>query len=585
MKEFLKYTLATVVGLFIVSILSFVMFFFAITAAVSSSQTVTTLKPNSVYQLDLEGYVEERYEDNPFAMLPSSNPFVSTEKTIGLEDILTNIEKAKENPNILGIRLNCKSAGIDYASAKEIRDALVDFKTSGKFIIAYADDYSQKMYYIASAADKVLLNSIGAVSFKGIASHTMFYKNLLDKLGVEMQIVKVGEFKSAVEPSILTKMSDANREQVTVYVNSIWQNMLNDISASRNIPVEKLNAYAEEALDFRETEKTLEYGFVDQLIYESDVEDIIKEYAATDKKIAYIKHGAMKNVPSNEKLSKSKIGVIYAVGGIDMGKGEGIESEKLVKTINDVAKNDAVKAVVFRINSGGGSAYGSEQIWHALTKLKEKKPLIISMGDYAASGGYYIACMGDKILAQPNTLTGSIGVFGQIPNMQKLYEDKLGLNVDVVKTNKMAESIVAYRRFTPEERDIMQHYVERTYELFVQRCADGRGMTTDQIKAIAEGRVWSGVNALEIGLIDQLGGLNDAVAVAAESAGLSDYNVTAYPAVEDFFTRFMKQINDEMGIRMIKNKLGEHYHILEALENFENTNGIYARMPYDIVLN
>lgn len=585
MKEFLKYTLATIVGLIIVFILSSILFFAMITAIISSGDTTAKLKSNSVYQLDLEGVIEERYEDNPFSSIPMNNPFISATKTMGLDDILSNIEKAKENPNVLGIRLNCSSAAIGYASAKEIRDALIDFKSSGKFIIAYADNYSQKMYYIASVADKILLNPIGSLSFKGISSSTVFYKNLLDKLGIEMQIVKVGEFKSAVEPAIRTNMSEANRKQVTVYINSIWQDLLNSISTSRNIPVEALNTYADEALDFRKTEKALEYGFVDQLAYGSEVEDIIKEHISVDGKISYVKHGVMKNVPSIKKHKKEKIGVIYAVGGIDMSENEGIVSSKLVKTINEVAEKDDVKAVVFRINSGGGSAYGSEQIWHALTKLKEKKPLIISMGDYAASGGYYIACIGNKIIAQPNTLTGSIGVFGQIPNLQELQNKKLGINVDVVNTNKMSEGIVVYRPFTAEERDIMQHYVERTYELFIQRCADGRNMTTDEIKAIAEGRVWSGTNALEIGLVDQLGGLNDAISVAAETAGLSNYSVATYPDVEDFFTRLLNNMGEDMYTRIFKNKLGENYQILEALENFEQTNGIYTRLPYDIILN
>ena len=824
MKEFLKYTLATVVGLIIVSILGSIIFFSMITAMVSTSESATKLSANSVYQLDLKGVIEERYEENPFAALPVSTPFVSIESVMGLDDILANIKKAKANPNILGIRLNCGYASVGYASAKEIRDALIDFKSSGKFIVSYADSYTQKMYYIASVADKIIINPIGSLSFKGIASQIMFYKNLLDKLGVEMQIVKVGTFKSAVEPTILTHMSEPNREQVTVYINSIWQDLLSSISEARNISVEQLNAYADQAMDFRATEKSLEYGFVDQLAYESEVEDIIKEYVAGDKEISYVKHGAMKNVPSTEKYNKSKVGVIYAVGGIDTDENEGIISTKLVKTIKKVADDESVKAVVFRINSGGGSAYGSEQIWHALMQLKAKKPLIISMGDYAASGGYYIACMGDRILAQPNTLTGSIGVFGQIPNIQELmskkigvnvdvvstnkmaegitpyrpltpeerdiiqhnveetyelfvkrcaegrnmttdqikaiaegrvwsgvnalengfvdqlaYESevediikeyvagdkeisyvkhgamknvpstekynkskvgviyavggidtdenegiistklvktikkvaddesvkavvfrinsgggsaygseqiwhalmqlkakkpliismgdyaasggyyiacmgdrilaqpntltgsigvfgqipniqelmskKIGVNVDVVSTNKMAEGITPYRPLTPEERDIIQHNVEETYELFVKRCAEGRNMTTDQIKAIAEGRVWSGVNALENGLVDQLGGLNDAVLIAAENANLSEYSVVNYPAVEDFFTRFLNSMGDEVYSRILKNKLGENYQILQSLESFEKTNGIYTRLPYDIILN
>lgn len=581
MKEFLKYTLATIVGIMIASFIVTMMFFGIVGALLSSSDPVTTLKPNSVYQLDLKGNLEERSEDNPFASLPLGP--LSTTASIGLEDIVNNIKKAKENDNIVGIRLNCGGMSAGYASAKEIRDALVDFKTSGKFIVAYADSYTQKMYYIASVADKIVLNPIGTVGFHGISSTTMFYKTMLDKLGVEMQIVKVGEFKSAVEPVINTHMSEANRKQVTVYVNSIWKNLLQEVSESRGISVDKLNAYADEALDFRETEKALQYGFVDQLAYGSDVEDIIKTYVdeSGKNKLTFVKHTAMTHVPDNIKYNKNKLAVIYAVGGIDMDENEGIISEKLVKTINKVAKDDAVKAVVFRINSGGGSAYGSEQIWYALTKLKEEKPLIISMGDYAASGGYYIACMGDKIYAQPNTLTGSIGVFGQIPNIEKLA-GKIGVNFDVVKTNKLSEGITFYRSFTPEERDIMQHYVDQTYELFVKRCADGRGVSVDDIKKIAEGRVWSGENAVEIGLVDELGNLNDAILAAAEKAELGAYSIVNYPEKEDFYTKLLNSMSEDVEMRMLRAKLGDKYRILKELQNFENTNGIYTRMLFDM---
>ena len=577
MKQFLKYTLATVVGILIASFISMFMFFGVIGAMMSSGEAVTKAKPNSVYRLDLSGVLVERSEDNPFEMFAGQYGGATS---IGLDDILTNIRKAKADPNIAGIRLDCGGLGVAYTSVTEIRNALLDFKASGKFIVAYADQYTQPMYYLASVADRVLLNPIGAVSFHGLASQTMFYKTMLDKLGVEMQIVKVGTFKSAVEPSILTRMSDANRKQVTVYVNSIWQHLLGEVSASRGIPADRLEAYADMPLDFCEAEETVQYGFVDSLVYESEVDDVIEALMGVEPEM--MSHADMTTVlPVDEKYHKDKVGVIYAVGNIDMSETEGIVSDKLVETIREVSDDDQVKAVVFRINSGGGSAYGSEQIWHALTQLKAKKPLIVSMGDVAASGGYYIACMADRIVAQPNTLTGSIGVFGQIPNAEGLTE-KIGLDFDLVKTNRHSEGISLVRPMSPEQRDLLQMSVNRTYELFVKRCADGRGMTPDAVKAIAEGRVWTGANALEIGLVDTLGGLSDAVVLAAEAAGLAEYGVEEFPAKEDFMTRLMKEMSVSVEARVLRSALGTQYRHLQTLETLPQQSGVMALMPFEV---
>lgn len=577
MKQFLKYTLATVVGILIASFISMFVFFGAIGAMISSGETVTTVKPNSVYQLDLSGMLVERSEDNPFEMFAGQ---YGGAVTIGLDDILANIRKAKTDPNIAGIRLDCGALGASYASLKEIRDALLGFKASGKFIVAYADQYTQGMYYLASVADKVLLNPIGAVSFHGLASQTMFYKDMLDKLGVEMQIVKVGTFKSAVEPSILTRMSDANRRQVTAFVNSTWDDVRAEISAARGISQEQLNRYADLPLDFCEPEEVLEYGFVDSLVYETGVDGVVEALAGAEP--VMVEHADMTTVlPVNEQYHKDKVGIIYAVGNIDMSETEGIVSEKLVETINEVADDDQVKAVVFRINSGGGSAYGSEQIWHALTQLKAEKPLIVSMGDMAASGGYYIACQADRIVAQPTTLTGSIGVFGQIPNAEGLTE-KIGLDFDLVKTNRHSEGITLVRPMSPEQRELLQMNVNRTYELFVKRCADGRGMTPDAIKAIAEGRVWTGTDALEIGLVDQLGGLADAVALAAEAAGLESYGVAEFPEKEDFMTRLMKEMSVSVEARVLRSALGTQYRYFKTLETLPQQCGVMALMPFEV---
>jgi len=583
MKQFLKYTLATIVGVFIASLLCVVIFFGIIGAVVGAKDKATVLKENSIYELDLEGSLIDRSEDNPFASVFSEAFGKPGEGSIGLDDVLANIKKAKEDSKVVGIYLKGGSLSGGIASIKEIRDALIDFKKSGKFVVAYADNYSQRMYYLVSVADKILLNPQGMLELKGLSAETMFFKNTLDKLGIEMQIVKVGTFKSAVEPFINTKMSDANRQQVTVYMNSIWKNLLTQISVSRKIPVDKLNTYADEMLMFQPTENAKKYALVDSLVYIDEVDSILKSYLKDEKKddLKLVKHSAMNRVSDTGKFDKNKLAVIYAVGAIDNMDNDGIVSKDLVETINKVTKDESVKAVVFRISSPGGSAYGSEQIWRALTMLKAKKPLFVSMGDYAASGGYYIACMADCIVSQPNTITGSIGIFGTIPNIKGLNE-KIGVTYDGVKTNKMSDAISINRPFSPEERSLMQNYVNRGYELFVKRCADGRKMKPDQIKAIAEGRVWTGEDALKIGLVDKIGGLKDAINLAVAKAKLSSYQIKEYPEKEDFATKFMKGFADDMETRFVKAQLGEQYNLFKQVRNLDKVNGIQARLPYDL---
>ena len=434
MKQFLKFTLATIVGIFIATLLIILISLGVVGAIASSSESVTVLKPNSVYELTLEGSLVDRSTDDPLSGVLGKAFGKPSENSIGLDDVLKNIEKAKKDDNIVGIYLKGGSLSGGIASIKEIRNALIDFKKSGKFIVAYADNYSQRMYYLASVADKVLINPQGMLELKGLSAQTMYFKNTLDKLGIEMQIVKVGTFKSAVEPLIMTKMSDANRLQVNVFMHSIWNTILKEISTSRKIPVDKLNSYADEMLMFQPTEKSKQYGLVDSLVYIDQVDTVLRKCVKNLKKgedLVFVKNSAMTKVPDTGKYDKSKVALIYAVGEITDAEGEGIVARDMVKTINDVAKDSAVKAVVFRISSPGGSAYASEQIWHALNRLKTKKPLIVSMGDYAASGGYYIACTADKIIAQPNTITGSIGIFGVIPNIKGLNE-KLGITYDGV---------------------------------------------------------------------------------------------------------------------------------------------------------
>ena len=587
MKQFLKFTLATIVGIIITSIL-FVLISFAVVGAIAgASDSATVLKPNSVYEINLEGTLVDRSQDDPFTSAFTQAVGKNSENSIGLDDVLSNIDKAKKDANIVGIYLKGGSLSGGIASIKEIRNALIDFKKSGKFVIAYADNYSQRMYYLVSVANKILLNPQGMLELKGLSAQTMFFKKTLDKLGIEMQIVKVGTFKSAVEPLVNTKMSDANRLQVSVYMNSIWNTILKDVSVSRKIPFERLNMYADEMMMFQPTEKTKQYALVDSLVYIDQVDSIIKTSVKNmkkDDKLVFVKHTAMLKVPDTIKFDKNKIAVIYAIGEITDDEGEGIVAKTMVKTINDIAKDEQVKAVVLRISSPGGSAYASEQICHALTLLKAKKPLIVSMGDYAASGGYYIACMADKIVAQPNTITGSIGIFGVIPNISGL-NDKLGITYDGVKTNKMSDAISVNRPFTTEERSLMQNYVNRGYELFVKRCAEGRKMKVDQIKAIAEGRVWTGEDAIKIGLVDKIGGLNDAIKMAVDKAKLKTYNVSEYPEKEDFATKFMKNFSKDIETRFLKAQLGEQYNTFRQIKNLDKINGIQTRMSYDLIIN
>jgi protease-4 len=579
MKQFLKFTLATVVGIILVSVISTLIMFGIIGAIAASGDKTTELQANSVYELELKGQLIDRSEDDPFSAALTEAFGRPETNVIGLDDVLSNISKAKNDENVVGIYLKGGILSGGFASLKEIRDALIDFKSSGKFIVAYADTYAQSNYYLASVADKILLNPYGMVELKGISAELMFFKNTFDKLGIDMQVVKVGTYKSAVEPYINTKMSDANRFQVTTYVTSIWNSMLTGISEARKITVENLNTYADEMMLFQPTEKLTAYNLIDSLVYVDEVDSIIKSYS---KEYKIVKHKAFTKVSDNIKFQKDKVAVIYAVGGIDGGDGEGIVSEDLVETIDKAAKDKAVKAVVLRVSSPGGSAYGSEQIWRALTNLKKEKPLIVSMGDYAASGGYYISCMADSIIAQPNTLTGSIGIFGLIPNIDGLNK-KLGLSYDGVKTNKMSDAISINRAFTPEEKVLMQNYINHGYELFVKRCADGRKKTIEEIKTIAEGRVWTGEDALKIGLIDAIGGLDEAILMAAKKADLTAYQVREMPEKEDFATKIMKSLNEDIETKILKSQLGEHYNILRQVKQYEKLNGVQARMPYDLI--
>ncbi len=584
MKDFIKFTFASLLGVILAGIVFTVLGIVTMVGMVASSDTETVVKDNSILIVDFEGTLTERAADNPFQQLMGEG-----NSNYGLDDILSAIKKAKENENIKGIYLKPTMLGASYASLEEIRKALLDFKESGKWIVSYADQYAEQgMYYLASVADKIIINPQGNLAWHGIASQSIFFKDLLDKVGVEMQIFKVGTYKSAVEPFIATEMSPANREQVSVYINSIWNRLLEDVSASRHISIDSLNLLADQFMDLTPAEEYVNYGLVDTLMYQDEVLSYLKDMTdcEEDESLNTLSLADMKNVKRNVPLDKSGniIAVYYAFGGIDdtTSPEEGINSEKVIKDLRKLREDETIKAVVLRVNSPGGSAYGSEQIWNEVVKMKAEKPVIVSMGDYAASGGYYISCAADCIVANPTTLTGSIGIFGMIPNMEKLLGDKLGLDFDVVKTNKMADMGNLTRSFNPEEKAVMQNMVNNGYELFVKRCADGRQMTTEAIKKIAEGRVWTGSDAKELGLVDELGGLDKALEIAAQKAEVEEYSVINYPAQEGFFSSFMDTAKKDYIEGKMSETLGEYYGYLKFVENLKEADRIQARMPFDL---
>jgi protease-4 len=584
MKQFFKYVMATIVGIIVISVIGFVLLFGMLAAIGSASESNVKVKENSVYQLDLKGTLVDRHEENPLVELMAPVYGFDMESSIGLDDILANIKKAKENAAIKGIYLNAGRLSGGFASIKEIRDALLDFKASGKFIVAYGDNYTQRVYYLCSVADKILMNPIGILDWKGLGGYVPFIKGTLDKLGIEMQVVRVGTFKSAVEPYVQTQMSEANRLQTQTYINSTWNTVLRAVSETRGISTEELTLYADKNMAFLPVDSILNTRLIDGTIYKDKVDSVINHYLnrSDSTEVTYISNNKMNRVSSVKKFAKDKIAVLYAVGEIGETPNSSING-KLMEDIQKISKNKNIKAVVFRVNSPGGDAYLSEQILHAVTELKAQKPVVVSMGDYAASGGYYISCNADYVVAQPNTITGSIGVFGVFPNIKGL-SDKIGMTFDGVKTNKMSDCISLLRTFSPDERNLVQGYVNRIYELFTQRCADGRNLPVDSIKAVAEGRVWTGEDALKKCLVDELGGLPRAIEKAAELADIEDYTVRDYPEKESFEVKIMKAISGDIETKIIKSYLGENYNIINKIKSVEKWNVIQARMEEDIII-
>ena len=579
---------ASMTGSFILIVILFFIFMGMVLSVASLSKKEVVIVPaNSVLQLKLNDEITDRSSSNPFNNFDFSS--FNTTKSPGLNEILQNIKKAKTDDNIKGIFLDLGTIPSGIATIEEIRNALLDFKSSKKFIISYSEEYTQKAYYIASVSDKVYLYPEGALDFKGLNGEVMFFKGLLDKLDVDVQILRHGKFKSAVEPFVLDKMSEPNKEQTLKYISGIWNQMLEGISESRKMSVAQLNGIAD-SFKIQKAQDAVTYKLVDKLMYKDELLAELRNLLGIGKKekINSISLQKYTSVPDKTKKihkTKDKIAVIYALGEIVSGKGddETIGSDRISEAIRKARLDSAVKAIVLRVNSPGGSALASDVIWREVDLSKKTKPVVVSMGDVAASGGYYIACAATRIVADPTTLTGSIGVFGLIPNLKGLYNNKLGVSFDNVKTNNYADIGSTYRPLTKSEENIYQTSVENIYETFITHVAEGRGMTKEKVDSIGQGRVWNGVDAIKIGLIDEYGGLEKSIEIAAKLAKIEEYKIQSLPAQKDPFTQIMEELSGESTDQTIlKNKLGELFEFYNYIQYVKNTKGVQARIPYTI---
>ena len=584
MKNFFKTTLAVFVALILFSVVSGIVSVAMLSALAAIGTNETALQDNSVLKINLSGSLTERVnEDGLEYILAQAN---NQPTPLGLNDLRSALDKAATSDQIEGVYLNCGSLSASPASAQELRSLLENFKTeSGKPIYAYGDNYSQAAYWIASVADTMFLNPQGTIGLVGMATQIPFFREALDKLGVKMEIFKVGTFKSAVEPYILDEISEPNRLQNEKMLNGIWSEMIADITASRSISADDVNRFVNEGMVFGEPSDIVQLGLIDGLKYRNEMTVFLEEQFGENSKSVSLKQ--MKSVPSADKFSMNKVAVLYAVGDIDSGAEGEMNSEDIVKELNRLADNDDVKAVVLRVNSPGGSAFGSEQMWFAAKQLRARKPLIVSMSDYAASGGYYMSCIADTIVAQPTTLTGSIGIFGMFPNFAGVT-DKLGVNFSTVKTNELSDFGNTMRPMTDSERVILQNYINRGYELFISRCAEGRNTSNDEIKHVAEGRVWTGADALSLGLVDVLGGLDEAIAIAATKAGLTDnYAVAEYPKQKDALTQLLEDLTgEELSTRLLQWQIRKNpeFSTLNSQLSILNMQGAQAIMPYRVEL-
>ena len=589
MKDFLKYVLATVTGIILLTVIMGILATISMVGIAASSASSTKVEENSVFTLMLSGQLDERAEENPLSMLSGQ-----ISENVGLDDIISSIRKAKENEDIKGIYIEAGIFSSDSpASSHAIREALIDFKKSGKWIVAYADSYEQSSYYICSVADKMFLNPQGMVDWHGLGATPYFVKDLLAKLGIKVQLCKVGKYKSAPEMLTADGMSEPNREQVTAYINGIWQVMLKEVAESRKIAVDSLNAYADRFIALSKPEDFVKLKLVDKLLYTDEVKGEIKKMLKIDPDESFpqLTLKDMENVKGKKKEG-DQVAVYYAYGDIvDSDTGDMTDQEhsivasKVCKDLEKLAEDDDVKAVVLRVNSPGGSAYASEQIWHAMTNLKAKKPVVVSMGGYAASGGYYISCPANYIIAEPTTITGSIGIFGMFPDFSGLLTEKLGIKFDEVKTNKHAAFGTMSRPFNAEEMALLEQYIDRGYQLFRKRVADGRKQSVEAIEKIAQGRVWLANDALKNKLVDEIGSLDKAIEKAAKLAKLSEYHATCYPEPTNWFDALMNQGNKGSYLDShLRTALGEYYEPFTYVKNIRHQNTIQARLPYYLII-
>lgn len=584
MKQFFKFMLASMAGFFLTMIVLF--FFFAILIAsllTFTKKEEVVVKPKTVLHLTLKEAIPERSQASPFSF--SETRLFSTSNVPGLLETNDLLKRASEDDNISGILLDLSEIGSGMATMEEVRNALLKFKESGKFVVAYGEVYSQKAYYLATTADIICLNPEGALDFRGMAGELVFIKGLLGKLDINPQIIRHGKYKSAIEPLISDRMSEANKEQTLAYINSLWMHISDGISKARNIDPARLQVIADSLL-IQTPEDALNYHFVDRVIFKDQLIDLLKEKLEIGKndKIEMMKLERYKDAPAKtfKKRAKEKVAVIYAVGSIGDGEGsdESIGSERISKAIRKARTDSTVKAIVFRVNSPGGSALASDVILREIKLARDIKPVVVSMGDYAASGGYYIACAADTILANPTTLTGSIGVFGVIPDFSKFFNNKLGVTFDVVKTNKHADYISVTRPMTPYEEKVITNDVERIYKVFVNHVSEGRSMPEALVDSLGQGRVWSGTDGVKTGLVDLTGGLQDAINIATNMAKLEDYRIMSLPEQKDPFTQIIDELTGKPSETRLKKELGLLYPYMKELQSLSGLKGVQARLPF-----
>ncbi len=585
MKQFFKFMFASMLGTIITLFLAFLILMGIIVSAISSTKEEVKISDNSILHIKFEGIVNDRSSNNPFEGFDFNNMKNKTE--LGLNDILKTLKKAKDDPKIKGIFLDLSDIQFGVATLEEIRNELKEFKKSGKFIYSYSETYSQKAYYLATVSDVIALNKEGSIDFHGLGAELMFFKGLLKKLDVEMQIIRHGKYKSAIEPFMLDKMSNENREQTRQFLSGIWEHIVGEISQARKISVDQLQNIADSLL-IQTPEDALKYGFIDKIAYKDEVINDLKTKSGIDDKkdlelVTLLKYKEADPAKKEIKFTKNKIAVVYAVGSITGGEGNDavIGSEKISKAIREARIDSTVKAIVLRVNSPGGDALASEVIWREVVLAKNTKPVVVSMGDYAASGGYYIACGATKIVASPSTITGSIGVFGMIPNMQKLFNNKLGITFDTVMTNKNAITVSGTRPLSTYQEKVIQNQIERIYKTFITHVAEGRKMSVEAVDNIGQGRVWNGYDAKKIGLIDEFGGLDKAVEIAKTLAKVDEYKIIEYPKQKEFFQQILDELKgEEAKTKLIKSELGDNYIFYKTVQNINTMKGLQARIPY-----